>query len=102
MGAISAELKGAAKLDGSFSVWVNRAVIDYAVQEEDEVQVLFVSEDQAGSMFTFKHAGEPLPIVNSGRYGVRVAGLQGRQKAYVCINGTWYDTGKAFVFGLGA
>ena len=98
VGAIADKLKSAAPLDGSFSVWVNRAMVSCDTKESDEVQVLFVAEDQSGTLFTFKEAGEPLPIVNSGRYGVRIAGLSGKQKAYVCVNGTYYDTGRAFDF----
>lgn len=90
--AISADLLGAEKLEGGFYFAVNRALLDFELTPTDAADVLFVSEDQTGRMFNLKKADEPLPIVNSGRYGVRVGGLEEKQKVYVRINDVWFDT----------
>ncbi len=92
------DLNKAAKFEGSFFVKINRAMMDYEYKENDEIKLLFVNESGEGTLFNFKDAGKELPIVNSGTYGIRVNGLKGQQKAYVSINGTWYDTGKIYEF----
>lgn len=97
--AILPQLVDAAPLEGHFHVWVNRAFPDILMDLPDEVKILFVSEDGEGRQFTYKEAGSFPRIVNSGMYGTRVVGLHGRQKAYVNVSGTYYDTGQIIDFG---
>ena len=97
--ALSAALKNAEPFDGFCGLMINRFVIECDYEESDEIEVLFISEKNEGRLFAYKKSGEMPPIVNSGRCGVRVAGLTGKQKAYVSISGTWYDTRVVYDFG---
>ena len=81
---------------GSFELCINRAVVDYDFNEEDASEILFINEDGTARIFTYKEKGKTLPIINSGRYGIRVAGLEGRNKVYVSVNDKWYDTGRVY------
>ena len=93
------QLVNAAPLEGHFHLYVNRALPEVLYEVEDEVSVLFVSEDGEGRSFVYKKANELPRIINSGMYGTRIVGLRGKQKAYVCIAGTYYDTGQIIDFG---
>ena len=95
---ISSQLEDADELEGSFSLMINRAVLDTRYKKSDKIKILFVDESDKGTEYVYKKAGEELPIINSGRYGIRVAGLKGKQKVYVSIGDTWYNTLKVIDF----
>ena len=99
-GDIASELDDAEKFDADFSIMINRAVPEKKFNDTDEVNILFVSEKnkEDGRLFPYKKKDELQPIVNSGRYGIRIAGLTGKQRAYIQVNGTWYSTGRIFDF----
>lgn len=97
-GNIEAEMEDARELDGKFALLINRAVVTADLKKENEVKILFVDEEGKGTEYIYKKAGEELPIINSGKYGIRVAGLKGKQKAYVSVDGKLYDTCKIIDF----
>ena len=91
-------LKNAELFNGNFFIGMNRAVIKDGYDDADEVKLLFIDEKEEGTIFTFKQKGEAIPIVNSGRYGIRINGLKGKQKVYILISDKWYDSGQIYIF----
>ncbi|GEM_PF-6900382 len=100
-GEMDSKIKGAEsfsdKVGGSFDLLINRAVVDCEYDEKTEIKIFFSDEDGGGRLFTYKKKGEMPRIINSGRYGIQVAGLKGKYRVYVSLDGTWYDTYKEFV-----
>lgn len=80
-------------IEGKFELCINRGVVEYDFSEDDEIDILFVDADGGGRMFNYKKKGEMPPIINSGKYGIRIAGLSGSNKVYISVNGKWYDAG---------
>lgn len=93
------KLSNAPKFDKKFTFAVNRAMIEGDISSADEINILFVSESNDGHIFRYKDKNALLPIVNSGKYGVFVNGLVGKQKVYIEVNGDFFDTNLVINFG---
>lgn len=90
---IEGKLKNAQEISCGFEVQVNRVMLDLPLEIEDAVNVIFISEEGKGYVYTYKNAGEEVrQAFNSQQYGKMISMPKGSYAVYIQVNHTYYNT----------
>lgn len=91
--AIKKEIKNAEDYKEELEIQINRITLSLNANIEDNVDVIFVGENEKSYICNYKESGkEAKKAFNSGKYGKLFSIPEGKYEVYIRINNLYYDT----------